>query len=247
MREYKNTFLESLLDIIYPRRCPICSEIVVNKGELACISCAKKPVLIKEPRCKKCSKPIDNEEALLCYDCQQNSFAYYEGYALWSYDVVMKKSIYNFKYGGRREYKDFYINSMIEHLGDKIKEVNPDVLIPVPLYKAKKRKRGFNQAELLAIGIGDRLQIPVLKNGLIRNKNTLPQKQLSNIERIKNLEKAFSICHKELKSYGKPILKVMLVDDIYTTGSTVEACTRILKAEGINQVSFICLCIGKGF
>ena len=238
---------ESILDIFYPRRCPICGEIVNTKGEYVCLACCGKPILIGEPRCKKCSKPIEDEEVELCHDCKKNHHNYSLGYALWLYDATMKKSIADFKYKGRREYGDFYVCEIIKHLGAKIKELNPDIIVPIPLHKLKERKRGFNQAEVIAGGISRELKIPMVENLIVRNKNTLPQKQLNDVQRLRNLEQAFSISEKEYKKYKGSILKVLLIDDIYTTGSTIEACTKILQKNGVQKVYFVCLCIGKGF
>jgi len=240
-------FKESILNILYPRCCPICGEIVSIKGEYACLACCDKPILIGEPRCKKCSKPIEDEEVELCHDCKRNHHNYTRGYALWLYDATMKKSIADFKYKGRKEYGDFYSREIIKNLGTIIMEINPDVIVPIPLHKLKERKRGFNQAEVIARGISRELKIPMAKNLIVRNKNTLPQKQLNDVERLRNLEKAFSISKKEYLKYRDPILKVLLIDDIYTTGSTIEACTKILHKYGVQKVYFICLCIGKGF
>lgn len=238
---------ESILGVFYPRRCPICGEIVSTKGEYVCFACKDKPLLLVEPRCKKCSKAIEDEEIELCHDCKKNHHNYEFGLALWLYDATMKKSIADFKYKGRREYGDFYTREIIKNLGTKIMEINPDFLVPIPLHKSKERKRGFNQAEVIAQGISKELKIPILRNLIERNKNTLPQKQLNDVERLKNLERAFSISNKAYINLEKPIEKVLLIDDIYTTGSTIEACTKILLQFGVHKVYFICLCIGKGF
>src|SRR5699024_4109163 len=108
-----------------------------------------------------------------------------------------------------------------------IRRMDAQVLVPVPVHPARKRERGFNQAELLANRIGSRLEIPVCPDMLVRNKKTMPQKGLDPSGRLKNLEEAFSA--------GKlfdGVEGVILVDDIYTTGSTIEACTRALKKAG---------------
>jgi predicted amidophosphoribosyltransferase len=87
----------------------------------------------------------------------------------------------------------------------------------------------------------------VLSELLVRKKDTLPQKQLNDKERMRNLAEAFDFSHTERSSFRKKLNKVLLVDDIYTTGSTMEACARILKNNGINEVYFVTVCIGKGY
>ncbi len=238
--------LEYIRELIYPRRCPICEKIVLPKGKKICSVCKKKLIYVEEPCCKKCGKPVAQKEQEYCFDCYKKQFHYDSGMALFVYDQTMKDSITAFKFHGKKEYADFYVEEMVERLGKKILEKQPDVLIPVPIHQKKKRVRGFNQAELLASGLSKRLEIPINCKLLLRTKNTIPQKQLNNKERLRNLERAFTISvqgWKEKKIYQH----IMLVDDIYTTGSTIEACSKVLQASQMTKVSFVSLCIGKGY
>jgi ComF family protein len=159
----------------------------------------------------------------------------------------MRHSIANFKYHNRKENAKFYIEEMTRLYGKKIVQLAPDVIVPIPIHKSKYLERGYNQADILAKGLGRRLNLPVSSQLLIRNKKTLPQKKLSDKERLRNLQEAFSFNKQEEERLQKTISKVLLVDDIYTTGSTIEACTNVLKSNGISRVYFIVLCIGKGF
>lgn len=239
--------LQAILDMLYPVRCPVCGDIVIPKGNKICTPCESKLQLIAEPRCKKCSKPIDQEQSEYCSDCKRKDYHFEYGYSLWVYDSIMKKSISDFKYNHKREYARYYIEKVILSYGNSIKRLAPDAIVPVPIHKSKYRERGYNQAEILAKGIGKELEIPVLPQLLIRDKKTLPQKQLSDKERLKNLKEAFVVSNKALNDYPKRLKRILLVDDIYTTGSTIEACTGELKRNGIEHVYFITLCIGKGF
>ena len=238
------TIKESLIGIMYPRRCPICGNIVIPKSESACVKCRLKLNPIQEPRCKKCSKPLLNEEQEYCFDCQRQQHHYEKGYAVYTYEESIKDSLIQYKFYGKREFAKFYVESIISELGDKLLRLQPDVIVPVPLHKRKLRIRGFNQAELLAKGIGDALSIPLHTDWLERVKYTTPQKKLNDKERLRNLERAF-LCRADTNDIiGKCIL---LVDDIYTTGSTIEACTRVLLQAGCSKVYFVTICIGKGF
>ena len=239
--------LHAILDLIYPVRCPICSEVIVPKKDGICITCRKKLNYIDGPRCKKCSKPIEYEEKEYCGDCEKNKYHYIKGYSLWTYDEEIKQSIANFKYHSKKEYAKFYISEMVQLYGNIIKELSPDVIVPIPIHRSKYLERGYNQADILARGMGKEISIPVISNLLIRNKKTLPQKKLSNKERLSNLQEAFSFNEKALKSFHTNIDTIVLVDDIYTTGSTIEACTNVLIRSGISEVYFITLCIGKGY
>ena len=237
----------TILDIIYPVRCPVCGEIVIPKGDKICMACKNKLQYIKEPRCKRCSKPIEQEEKEYCSDCQRKNFHFDKGYSVWIYDDTMKHSIANFKYHSKKEYAKFYTQEMVGLYGNSIKKFSPDVIVPIPIHRSKYLERGYNQADILARGIGKELCIPVLSNLLVRNKKTLPQKKLSDKERLRNLQEAFQLNEKAANCYHKEITKVLLVDDIYTTGSTIETCTNVLKSYGIREIYFIVLCIGKGF
>lgn len=242
-----NVFLDKIIDLIYPVRCPFCNEIVIPKGKRVCPACMEKLPYINEPRCMKCSKPIENEEAEYCSDCSRKAYHYDRGYAIWIYNDIMKRSIANFKYRSRKDNAVFYVNEIIRLYGNTIKALSPDVIVPVPIHHSKYLERGYNQAQILALPIGRELNIPVLPGLLLRSKKTMPQKKLSDKERLRNLSEAFSYNAKAAFEYNKPIQRVLLVDDIYTTGSTIEACTNILKANGISKVFFIVLCIGEGF
>lgn len=239
--------LQSILEILYPVRCPVCGEIVLPKGGRICSPCRDKLDIIREPRCKKCSKPIEAEEKEYCRDCEQKNYHFIKGYSVWIYDAVMKKSISDFKYRNKKEYAGFYIAETVRLYGKSINKLAPDVLVPVPVHHAKYRERGYNQADILARRIGKELDLPVLSHLLVRNRKTLPQKQLNDKERLRNLKEAFQFNGKLAERFHKGIDKVLLVDDIYTTGSTIEACTNILLEHGIKEVYFITLCIGKGY
>ncbi|MDF2944733.1 MAG: hypothetical protein K0S01_3591 [Herbinix sp.] len=238
---------QEILDIIYPVRCPMCNEIVIPKGEKICSGCKEKLQYVKEPRCKRCSKPIELEEKEYCSDCQRKSFHFDKGYAVWVYDDVMKHSIANYKYHSKKEYAKFYIQEMLQHYRISIEKLAPDVIVPIPIHRSKLLERGYNQADILARGMGKELKIPVASQLLIRNKKTLPQKKLSDKERLRNLQEAFQFNVTAASCFHKGITKVLLVDDIYTTGSTIEACANVLKSRGIKEIYFVVLCIGKGF
>lgn len=213
---------------------------------MVCRECQSKPLIIREPRCKKCSKPIASGELEYCYDCDSKEFHYSRGISLWLYDEVMKQSIIRFKYKGCKEYVNFYVDEIVKHLGDEIRMITPDVLLPVPVHKTRQRQRGYNQAELLAEELGRQLNIKVKTDVLIRTVKTQPQKELSNVERMKNLEKAFAVSEKYGSTMSK-FHKLMLIDDIYTTGSTIEACAKVLQRAGVKEIYFLTLCIGEGF
>lgn len=145
------------------------------------------------------------------------------------------------KYKNRREYLDFYADEAVRRLGSEFEAMRADCLIPVPVHPKRYRSRGFNQALVLAQKLGEKTGIPVCSDILKRSRNTEPQKELGPSARLKNLEKAFTA-----EKIPPGLERVILVDDIYTTGSTAEACTRALKAAGVKNVYFFAVCIGQG-
>ena len=116
------------------------------------------------------------------------------------------------------------------------------MIVPVPMYRLKQKGLGYNQAETFAVALARECGLPV-DAGLVRRKrNTTPQKELNDLERKKNLENAFGIT-KETWDYKN----VLGVDDIYTTGSTVDAVAKVLKEAGAEKIYFLCISIGEGF
>lgn len=231
--------LNLLTDALFPRRCPVCHDIVLPKGELICPGCVSRLHFIKAPFCHKCGKEIPGELEEYCYDCSKHHRSFEYGRALVSYTDVARDSMVKIKYKNKREYLDFYIEAIVLRYGKVITNMKADALVPIPVHPSRLRVRGFNQAGILAEGIGKKLGIPVRQDLLFRTRKTAPQKSLTPQERLKNLERAF-----EAGEIPRDIRSVILVDDIYTTGSTMEACTRVLKKAGVKNVYFITICIG---
>ncbi len=227
------------LSILYPDRCPVCHGVIRGKGDI-CPSCRKRLPYIREPRCKKCGKEIEKPEDEYCRDCHRFHHAYDRGAAVFVYDEVMRRSISMFKYHNRREYAKFYAGEMYEHCGSFLRSCRPEVILPVPVHKQKKRQRGFNQAELVAKELGKLIHVPVDTKYLIRKEKTKPQKELTRQQRKENLKDAFEIQEPE-KNYEK----VLLVDDIYTTGATIDAISEILKKNKTKIIFFLTICVGR--
>lgn len=153
----------------------------------------------------------------------------------------MGESILRFKYHNCREYADYYIEELLLGYRSAIQRICPDVIIPVPVHPARKRARGYNQAEILARKLGEALDIEVCTTLLIRIKKTRPQKELNDRQRLQNLREAFVLSGQVPRAYQT----ILLVDDIYTTGSTMEACSRRLKEGGASQVYAVSICSGQ--
>lgn len=231
-----------LLDLIYPRCCPFCGRMQRYQGDWACVDCLKKLHKVEAPHCMKCGKTLEIKEAEYCMDCISVPKSYERGFPVFFYEEPLKSALYDFKYKNQRDYAAFFAECMAGSYGKVIEKLHIDGLVPVPLHPHKRRVRGYNQAQLLAEELSKRLGIPVYKKHLLRVVETNPQKELNDKERMKNLKKAFQLGANAIK-----LEKVLLVDDIYTSGATIEACTRVLSDAGTKEVYYISVAIGKGY
>lgn len=240
-RERTGQWKDALTGILFPRTCPVCGEIILPKGKLICPGCRNKLHYVSGSLCLRCGKELVEEDGEYCFGCLHHPKSFVQGISLLNYEEVSSRSLVQIKYKNKREYLDFYSQEMADKLGGKIKRIKAEAFIPVPVHPARKRTRGFNQAEELALRLSALTDIPVCSDLLIRSRKTAPQKELTPTQRLNNLEQAFQV-NTHGKSYG--LRTVILVDDIYTTGSTAEACTRVLRAAGIENVYVLTICIG---
>lgn len=243
-RKWKNTAYGAVCEaagIFYPPRCPVCDEIL-QPGMPVCVSCRDKIKLAAEPVCKRCGKPLGDGRREYCGDCLKKKHVFCQGKAVFLYQGELRQSMYRFKYAGRREYASFYAAAAGELYADWVKRNRIEVIVPVPMYSGKKRRRGYNQAEVFAKALGRELGLAVDRKLVKRVRDTIPQKELNDVERRHNLKNAFQL--------GTDIVKynqVLLVDDIYTTGSTMDAVAEVLLTAGVKGIYFICVSIGAGY
>ncbi len=228
-----------VIQLLFPLRCPVCDGIVRPYGEKICLDCMKKLKLLTPPRCMICGKKLMDQEEY-CGDCRKRKHNFVRGRALYEYESVAG-CIYRFKYGNRREYADFFGEEISRLLEGFIREIQPDALVPIPLHRSRRRTRGYNQAALLARAVGKYSGVPVYENLLKRVKNTAPLKRQNPEERQNNLKKAFHIWQNDVK-----LSTIIIIDDIYTTGSTMDEAAKVLGEHGAERVYFITLASGTG-
>ena len=231
----------SLKTFLWPETCPFCGRLC---AEGICRKCREQitSLIAGDPACMKCGKPVQSEEQEYCYDCMHTHHYYDRGTAMWLHREPVSTSIYQFKYHNQRFYAKLYAREIAAAKGAQIRKWNPDVIIPVPLHSRRKRKRGYNQAEILAYELGKMLGISVQKKFVKRIRNTEPQKRLDNRMRKYNLENAFTV-----KTPAAGVDCVLLIDDIYTTGNTIDAVSKVLKKAGVSKVYFLTISIGQGY
>lgn len=189
----------------------------------------------------QCGRPVRYMEQEYCHDCMQTRHFYDQGYSLWLHRKPVNQSLYHFKYHNQRTYSIYYVEELQKEYGRQIRNWQVGLIVPIPLHKKRMRKRGYNQAELIAELLGKAMDIPLDKTGLKRRKDTIPQKMLGRREREQNMKEAFS-----LTDTFEPARSVLLIDDIYTTGSTLSAAAMTLKRGGVQKVYFLTISIGQG-
>src|SRR6266705_1564962 len=222
----KFDLLEAAVSLLYPSVCTICGRSI-RAGEYLCDQCEAKTVRIVAPFCQKCSEPFEGAitSAFTCANCAHRTIYFDAAVAAYRGRGIVRQVIHEFKYGRQihlRHLVGRWLNSALDD--ERLRQSHFDVIVPVPLHPARQRERGFNQAGLLAELLSAETSIPV-KPLLERTRYTTTQTALDRAERMENLHNAFRL-RKNADVRG---LRVLLVDDVLTTGSTLNECARILK------------------
>ena len=229
----KFDLLEAAVSLLYPSVCTICGRSV-GAGEYLCDQCEAKTVRIVAPFCQKCSEPFEGAitGVFTCANCAHRRIYFDAAVAAYRGRGIVREIIHEFKYGRRIHLRHLVARWLFAALEDeRLCGRRFDVIIPVPLHPTRQRERGFNQAGLLAELLGSQTSIPV-KPLLERTRYTTTQTALDRSERMENLHNAFRL-RKNADVRG---LRVLLVDDVLTTGSTLNECARVLKRAGAFSV-----------
>lgn len=226
----------NLLDIFYPSnlKCVVCNrEISAGVTDnYFCKECYKKLPIISGKTCLKCGEPL-NSQAKYCLRCKNTTFNFTKAHAFGVYEGNLKELIHNFKFNNKPYLYKSLAHMLVLTYILQIKSKNKiDAVTYVPMHKNRLKERGFNQCELLANEFCKKTNLPLLKNLLIKTRHTKSQANLSMKDRKVNLINAFEITNKDIVQ-GKNIL---LIDDIFTTGSSCEECSIVLKKFGANQI-----------
>lgn len=227
-----------LLKAFYPScpYCPSCGRILLDDRHVICDNCAKIIFAPQKYSCKICGRAIRGGE--VCNICYENKYSYNRGISLFVYDRHTAPIIYSIKYGNNIELAQ-RLGSLLYY--DICRKSNilseTDLILPVPLHKDVLKKRGYNQAEIIAGALSDESGIIINNSVLIKIKATADQIGLKKLQREKNLKESFDIADKRVVENKN----VMLIDDVLTTGATVNACCDALKKHGANKVFFAVL------
>lgn len=228
-------------ELLYPRHCPFCDGLLKDDEPYLCRSCAKKIKFISGPVCMKCGRPLDSDTAEYCDSCRRKEHRYIQGFAPFIYRGMAQASIMKFKYGERAEYARFYAEAILRYGRRKIRDWDIGAVIPVPVHPLRYCARGYNQAQVLAEELAGKLGVPELGYLVRRVRNTKPQKGLTPSGRRKNLHGAFRV--DEGVTFPE---NVLLVDDIYTTGTTIDELASVVADHGAKNIWFVCVTIAPG-
>ena len=230
--------LNAILDFIFPPRCPICGELVSGHGQI-CISCWNKFNWLGDPKCARCGYPfpanLERAKTMLCSDCIGNITKLDWARAACAYDDASREMMLAFKHGGKLQNGIPMSRAMTPLLRElPVKEV---IVMPVPLAYRRLWKRGYNQASILARPIAKRLGAPVDYDS-VRRIHRADMGHKNKDQRKRNIAGVFRIVRPD-KIRGHAVL---LVDDVFTTGATMNELAKVLKKAGAKWVGGITFC-----
>jgi len=221
--------INSIVDFFFPNICVVCGSKSDDHNISVCSPCLNKIEYIEQPYCKTCCQPLPDGGAH-CWQCQKTKYHFDRVIAAGKYDGVLRQLILKFK---EKDLLKTVLGDMLVSLLKKNIDITQfDSVLAVPLARKKEFKRGYNQAQLLTEVVCKKLGKQIIKGKLVRTKNTKPQFELTRDERLVNLNGAFEV--KNPLSFENK--NVVLIDDIATTCSTLNECSRVLRKAGANKV-----------
>jgi ComF family protein len=231
--------IERLFQFLLPPQCHCCEKFLDKGKQGICSDCLSEIHWIEPPFCSVCGTPFISKEVRShpCGSCLTKRKYFTMARALGAYEGPLQEAIHRWKYQGKTTLTPFFVKWMVEGLYRYWDPNLIDLLVPVPLHTQRLRERGFNQALLLVKELSHRTGIPYRKRALQKVRPTIPQVNLSGVERAKGVRGSFHMIGKE-ELEGKSIL---LVDDVYTTGATVNECSKVLLAGGAERVDVLTL------
>jgi competence protein ComFC len=229
------SLLEAALAFIFPPVCQLCNEARATSAEgYVCRGCFKHVRFVKHPFCGRCGLPFEGSITAVfeCSNCRETELDFrFARSAVLAKDAVLEV-IHRYKYNRALWFEPFLAGLLVHAAGKELAKNDWDFIVPVPLHPTKAREREFNQAERLARHLGRALGIPCNTSWLRRIRPTRTQTTLTRKERAANVRKAFAAT-KGARLDGE---RIVLIDDVFTTGATTNACARALKAAGAGDV-----------
>jgi competence protein ComFC len=223
----------AISSLFYPPVCTMCWASI-GRGEYLCPECQAKAPRITAPFCERCSEPFSGaiHSSFECANCSHRRLYFEAAVAVYRSRGVVRHVVHQFKYGHQMHLRHPVGQWLCAALDDeRLRCRRFDVIVPVPLHPARQRERGFNQAALLAALLGERISV-LVKPMLQRTRYTTTQTVFDRSERMENLRGAFRLRRKaDVRGW-----RVLLVDDVLTTGATLSECARVLKKAGAASI-----------
>lgn len=215
---------QKALNFLFPPHCVSCGK----GGVFLCRKCQNKLIYLQPPLCTRCSKPI--RTGTICSKCQSQTWNIDGIYSIFKYGGAIRQAIIQFKYENLKVLADPLSHCMLEYL--KEHHLSFDIIIPVPIHKRRLRERGYNQSSLLAQRLSRVTRIPVVEGALVRTKHSPSQAKSDNVDqRRNNINNAFKCVSHDVS--GK---RILLIDDVCTSGATLNSCATSLKSAGAASV-----------
>ncbi len=227
------TYFNNFLNIIFPARCIACGDMVVDTGKI-CAACWQKIDFVSQQCCEKCGIPFEYDVGvgIICLGCERKQTTYDRATFLFKYNDVSKKIIHKLKYYDHTYLAKYLANAALRII--KRDFSNCEVVVPVPLHRRRLMSRLYNQSALISKELAKLIQVDFGSNVLLKVRHTIPQTSLTKLQRETNVKNSFVV---NLSQKHLILNKnVLLVDDVMTTGSTVNECSKILKAAGCKKV-----------
>lgn len=222
--------LKTIEKALFPEfSCFVCGREMKNPENGLCEKCAAKIKRIDGNICEKCGMQISDGERF-CITCKNTSYVFNKARAAFVFDDISSSLVHQLKFKGKK-----FIVSLLACEMEKVfnsMDIKPDFIVPIPLAVKKEKKRGFNQSEILAKQLSEKINIPVFENVVAREIETPSQRGLSQKERKLNLQKAFKCLMPEVVKDKT----VLIVDDVFTTGTTVNECSKVLLKAKAKQI-----------
>ncbi len=228
--------LRGLVSLFYPENCELCGEAIA-RDEYLCANCAGKAPRIVPPFCAVCSEPFSGaiDQEFTCANCAHRALDFDAAVSAYRSRGIVRVVILRFKYGRDLHLRHPISRWLVEAMDDsRLRNRGFDDIVPVPLHPARMRERGFNQAELLARILSAAINVP-LRDALQRIRYTTTQTAFDRQERMENLRGAFRL----RRNFTVRDSRVLLVDDVLTTGSTLSECARVLRHAGAQSIHAI--------
>lgn len=230
-------WIDKVLDAIFPPKCALCTALLNAEERYICKKCYELKGLLLENFCRKCGKLVEPEDRI-CYDCSRNEQEFTQGHGLFPYAEI-KDVILKIKYE-RQKWRAVALSKLMAWLYEaEIRDWQIAAIAYVPQNRWSLGEKGYNPPEVMAKVLAKEWKLPLLKRGLGAHKKEKTQKRLSVTERKKNLKNIF------YANYKIEFQNILLVDDVYTTGATINACSRLLKENGAKKVYFLTWGIGN--